>query len=619
MNRFLAELRRRKVFRVAAVYLVAGWIILQVVDVLVSALSLPTWVGGVVTVFLVAAFPVAIILAWAFEVTPEGVQRSSSLPGEGAAAHPIERWLDFAMAFGLLFLASLIAWQQYDLRYGTTSPAGSGATAAGSASAETVREEVGPASIAVLPFADLSPEGDQEYFSDGISEEILNLLARIEALSVTSRTSAFAFRNQRELGIRDIASILNVRYVLEGSVRTAGESIRITAQLIEAATDQHLWTETYDQTLSAENLFAIQDEIASAIAGELAERIGVELDHSGGAPGTRPTTNLSAYEAFLEGRDRFINRNYENLPLAIAALEEAVRLDPEFARAWGQLAVAYAVAPEWGFSGRDYAALAADAVERGLELDPRNSMALTGLALNATLAGDHISAVDHYEQAVAADPQNTTAHVWLSQAWRSLGFFERADRSARRCLEVDPDYPICIFNHAEIAVLQGQYELGFERLIPVLSTDYPDPYPAFLGVAATRESDLLLSFMLREASSLLPTEASWMVADLRRALSAEEYDRAGALALFEARLRDQGYDLASDPYVDATIFLAFRAYDRVPQYFVPGWWWFPGYPGLQNSPAARAAIEASGISAFWRERGFPPQCRPVGTTDFACH
>jgi len=318
---------------------------------------------------------------------------------------------------------------------------------------ETVTTDEGPdpASIAVLPFADLSPEGDQQYFSDGIAEEILNVLSRIESLNVTSRTSAFAFKSQSELSLRDIAEELQVRHVLEGSVRKAADTIRITAQLIDAATDQHLWSDTYDRRLSAENVFSIQDEIAQAITEQLAERLNVALHTGAGTSGG--TDDIDAYEAFLAGRELFINRNYENLPRAIELLEKAVDVDPDFGRAHGWLAMAYAVAPSWGFIQHDFKALARGSAERALAIDPDSAAALTALAFIAREKpyNDYARSIELFERAVAVDPQFTTAYVWLAQSWRNLGFFDKAEKAVERCLQVDPEYPVCIYTHAEIA------------------------------------------------------------------------------------------------------------------------------------------------------------------------
>jgi adenylate cyclase len=472
----------------------------------------------------------------------------------------------------------------------------------------------------VLPFADLSPEGDQQYFSDGIAEEILNVLSRIEALSVTSRTSAFAFKSQSELSVPDIAASLGVRHILEGSVRKAADTIRVTAQLIDARSDQRVWSETFDRQLTAQNVFAIQDEIAAAITAALAQRLDVRIDATPGAAGG--TRDIDAYQAFLAGRDLFINRNYDNLAQAIEMLEQAVEADPDFERARGWLAMAYIVAPHWGYFDRDFSVLGIQAAETALAVNPANAEALTALGLASfASASDYAAAIDYYERAIAADPQATTAHLWLAQAWRELGFFDRAAAAADRCLDIDPNYPVCIITRAEIATMQGSYDEVLARLMKSFETSHQESYPQFLGIAARQGDEVLLTLMLRELADIVGPGSRWMVPELRRALSDEDYDRDAALARFEARLRAEHPESpgAADPYVVTAWRLAFRAYDRIPLITGSlGWWWGVGYPGLAESPHRREAMIQARLPDYWREHGFPPQCRPVGADDFAC-
>jgi adenylate cyclase len=245
------ELKRRNVFRVALFYIVAAWVVIQVAETLLPVFDVPDGALRAVVIILALGFPLALVFAWAFELTPDGLKRDQDARVDPATKQQTAQKLNWAtliaavLAIGLLIADRLMP-----------EPESVSAPASASTSADA-SEGPDPASIAVLPFADLSPGGDQGYFSDGIAEEILNALARIESLNVTSRTSAFAFKSQSELGIRDIAEELHVRHVLEGSVRKAADTIRITAQLIDATTDQHLWSETYDRRLTAENVFAI--------------------------------------------------------------------------------------------------------------------------------------------------------------------------------------------------------------------------------------------------------------------------------------------------------------------------------------------------------------------------
>jgi len=620
MTNFLVELRRRNVFRVTAAYLVVGWLVMQVVATIGSAAGLPDWTDSLALVLLVTGFPIVLFIAWAFELTPEGLKKTEA-NGAEAPSFKLLGASDWVLIASVLIVVAVVTFQSLTGSNETSDPQ----TAAHPGMNADIGSRIAAAqdtSIAVLPFADLSTDGDKQYFADGIAEEILNVLARIEVLDVTSRTSAFAFRSDSELSIPDIAEILGVRHVLEGSIRTAGGNIRVTAQLIDAASDTHLWSETYDRALTAENVFAIQDEIANAITTQLTQRLGITVvpDVGTAAGGT---SEVSAYEAYLEGRTLFINRNYENLRLSIAALEHAVELDPEFARAWGVLAMAYVVAPQWGFLDRDYYPLARESADRAFAINPNNADAFTAMGVLYEFRDmpDYDAAITAFENAIASDPQATTAHVWLGQVWRNLGFFDREQVSVEACLAIDPDYPVCLFTRAEAYLFQGNFEAAKSHLLEVYATAHTEAYPTMLGEVARQGDEVLLTLMLREMADLISPDARWMVNDLRRALSDEDYDRAAALHRFEIRLATfEGQGAFGDPYMISSYLLAFRAYDRLTLLGTgqAPWWWAPGYPGLATSDARHTAIEAANLPSYWRDHGFPPQCRPLGADDFEC-
>ena len=255
MQKFLSELQRRKVLRVASGYVVAAWVILQVALSLQTAMSLPAAFGAFILGLLIVGFPIAVTVSWFFEFTPDGIKRTVP-SGEVARFKP--QTTDFALAAALVLVLAAVVVQL------TTPPA-----AVTTATAPKTEPAVSAVSIAVLPFADLSPAKDQEYFSQGIAEEILNVLANVSGLEVASRTSSFQFKGQEKIGVPLIAQQLRVRHILEGSVRKAGDTIRITAQLIDAKTYKHLWSQTFDRAMTTENIFAIQDEITKAIVSQL--------------------------------------------------------------------------------------------------------------------------------------------------------------------------------------------------------------------------------------------------------------------------------------------------------------------------------------------------------------
>ncbi len=290
-----------------------------------------------------------------------------------------------------------------------------------------LQEEALPSdpSIAVLPFADMSPEQDQGYFSDGISEELLNLLVRVDGLKVASRTSSFTYKGSNQ-NLAEIASELKVDHVLEGSVRKADNRIRITAQLIDAKTDRHLWSESFDRELV--DIFAIQDEIANAIVAALSAELGILQDTPAISVDT-VTENLDAYELYLKARGLFLAR--QQLEESIALYERAVELDPDFARAWEGLAAVYSVVESWGFTGRDWDSLAIQAAERALELDPGLSAPWAVMGQIAKNKGDYVANMANLDRAIQLDPTNATNYLWRGIDYSDTGVPDRVYSGSR--------------------------------------------------------------------------------------------------------------------------------------------------------------------------------------------
>ena len=408
-QRFFAELKRRRVFRVVAVYGALGFVLLQVVDLAVPALLLPEWTYRFVALILLLGLPVAVVLAWALEVTPEGVRRT-----EGATAAEISEILSAPRSrrwpSGLLALGGLVALLAGAWYVGRTSAPDSLAEDAPSVA-------TGDVSIAVLPFADMSPDRDQEYFSDGISEELLNLLAKIPDLRVASRTSAFSFKDQN-LEIPEIASRLGVDHVLEGSVRKAGDEVRITAQLIDARTDTHLWSETWDRTL--EDVFAVQDEIAAEVVREL------KVTLLGTAPHVEET-DPEAYALYLQGRELAQRSTADGFERAIDLFRRALVIDSTYVPAWAALGIAYT--NQTGFGLRPFEegkALAREATERALRLDPGYAGAHANLGqLAMVFEGDLAAAARHLTRALELAPSDARILGVAANLAGNLGDLER--------------------------------------------------------------------------------------------------------------------------------------------------------------------------------------------------
>ncbi|MCL7970142.1 MAG: hypothetical protein M8867_11020 [marine benthic group bacterium] len=433
-QRFFAELKRRRVFRVMAVYGAVGFVIIQIAELIVPALLLPEWTYRFITLLLLLGFPIAVILAWAFELTPEGVKRTEEAsPGELTRiieAPASKRWPAGILALAGVTALVIGAW--YVGRSSVDGNPGSGnadPAARGSESSDpsaTERpiqlsyvdaEEDPRPSIAVLPFVDLSQGGDQEYFSDGITEEILNTLSRIEELKVTARTSAFAYKGT-SMDLREVGRELDVEYLLEGSVRKAGDQLRITAQLIDARQNSHLWSETYDRRL--ENVFEIQSEIAESIAEELTIPLGLDE----GETLVVPTGDLEAYDLYLAGRGSMRDRGLAEILRAIELFEAAVARDSTWAPAWSGLAESLALYPFYaGDSGesedpavwRKSLGDAEEAARRALQLDPRNASARVALGNTYRDRWQWDAAEREYQRAIELDVDNVEAHAQYAE------------------------------------------------------------------------------------------------------------------------------------------------------------------------------------------------------------
>ena len=319
MRQFIQEIKRRNVFKVAVVYIIAGWLTMQVVDVMFPALKIPDWVTSAIAALMIIGFPFALIFAWAFELTPEGIKREKDVDRSQSITAHTGKKLNGTI---IVILAIALGFMLVDKFYLSNDAAD---TADGAAVVD-----IKP-SIAVLPFVNMSDDKDNEYFSDGLSEELLNLLAKIPALHVAGRTSSFQFKGTNE-DLRVIGEKLNVANVLEGSVRQSGTKLRITAQLINADTGYHLWSETYDRELT--DIFVIQDEIAANVVEALRLKLlGEEIP----AP-SHGTTNIEAYNLYLRALYLVDQMTEADLRNAMEVLKRAVQIDPNYADAYALLA-----------------------------------------------------------------------------------------------------------------------------------------------------------------------------------------------------------------------------------------------------------------------------------------
>jgi TolB-like protein len=417
----IAELRRRNVFRVAIAYIIVAWLTIQVIDVLVPILSVPEVIGRVLILVLIVGFPLALILAWAFELTPEGIKKEHEVDRSKSVTPNTARKLDFVIIGVLTVALVMFAVDKFVL-----SP---GSSADQVASAEII-------SIAVLPFADMSPDKDQEYFSDGITEEILNDLAKIKLLKVAARTSSFAFKGRNE-DLREIGLALGVQNVLEGSIRKDGNKLRITAQLINVSDGFHLWSETYDREL--EDIFRVQDEISASIVTALKGNL------FGEAVETKPSQQIdvATYEKYLQARTLLSNRSNQNLTEARAMFEEIVSSESEFAPAYAALGETILLLRS-GFSsygdipGAEAIALADPLITKALQLDPDLAEAHAARGLLLYDERQWADSERSLLRAVELNPSLSNAWNWLSNNARAQNRTADSLRYLEEASAVDP-------------------------------------------------------------------------------------------------------------------------------------------------------------------------------------
>jgi len=472
---FFAELKRRNVFKVAAAYLIVGWLIMQAGEVMSPALNLPGWVNSMLAFFLILGFPLAMFFAWAFEMTPEGLRKEGDVDRSQSVVQATGQKLNYTIIALLAVALGYFVWESrfqsddvlqvpaeaepVDLQSNTQPDPG--------VSAETpATQQQYTNSIAVLPFVNMSADTGNEYFSDGLSEELLNLLAKIPALKVAARTSSFYFKGKTG-DIAEIGKQLRVAHVLEGSVRKSGNQVRITVQLIKTDDGYHLWSETYDRQL--DNIFQIQDEIATAVVDAL------KITLLGEAPRSTET-DPEAYRLYLEGQYFYRLGSLESIGKSIDLLKQAVAIDDRYTPAWTNLANAYIWYTGIGGIPIDEGSILADqAIEMALAIDPDYApvyVARSGARIYNKL--DFNAGLQDALHASKLDPGNADALSLAGTARQALGQFDRAIKFHLAAIRLDPIQPALYEELGETYYFSGQLdkaEAMFRKII-ALSPEY---------------------------------------------------------------------------------------------------------------------------------------------------
>jgi len=474
------ELKRRNVLRVGAAYVIGAWLIIQVVETIFPAFGFSDAALRIVTIILAIGIVPVVVFAWAFELTPEGLKKEQDIDRAQSITLQTGKKLDRIIMVVLALALGYFAFDKFVLS--ESREASIAQTARQEGRSEALVESYGEQSIAVLPFVDMSPQGDQEYFSDGIAEELLNLLAQIPELRVISRSSAFSYKG-KDFKLTDVARELNVANILEGSIRKAGNQIRITVQLIEARSDTHLWSATYDRTL--DNIFAIQDEIAAMVV----EQLKIKL--LGDAPKAKETDS-AAYELFL--RARFLRRqgSASSLEQSQQLLERVLAIDANYLPAMDDLISVYINQAHSG--ERPFAEgyeLARTLTVKGLEIDPNFARLYIQMGwIEAFYDGDMQAATRSYEHGLALDPTNTTSLGDTATILLLLGRTDEAIALGEYINTRDPFHPVGFANLGNSLAFAGRYEEAISNFRKTLSLS-PDYVGArfSLGLALLMTGD----------------------------------------------------------------------------------------------------------------------------------
>ncbi len=606
------ELKRRNVIKVAVAYAIVAWLLVEVASVVLPTFKAPEWIMQVFTFLISVGFPLALIFAWAYELTPEGLKKEKDVDRSQSITHITGRKLDYLIIAVLVLVLGYFAFDKFVLDPSRDAELVQTTTEAVTEQvSEPGKSETAEKSIAVLPFVNMSDDPGNEDFADGISAELLNVLVKVKGLRVASRTSSFAFKD-KDVGIPSIAKQLNVDHVLEGSVRKAGNTVRVTAQLVDVRTDSHLWSGTYDRQL--EDIFAIQDEISGHIVQALKIALGAgeqeEMVHA-----QKPTENLEAYELYLRGRYFWQRRGEDNIRRAIDLFERATALDPQFARAWSSLAAAHITLTAWSNDPVDeHFSQAVSAAQKALALD--DSLAEAHAVLGDLARDDRkwAEAKGHYLRAIASEPKNSTAHLWYGEHLASVGRIRDALEETLIAYQLDPLHPGTNNNLAEI-----YWQLD-------------DTHNALKYGAAAVELGGTTGLRIQMLVNL-------RLGEFDRAIEfAEQYDELEDLPVSITTLFVEAkMDAAKRPLYLQTlaenestlpldiVLPGYAAFDRIDDAYrlvnlardsIDGIIWDMFWQGdlaaFRQDPRFAEFVTEQGLVDYWRENGRPDACQPVG-------
>jgi len=465
---FFGELKRRNVYKVAVAYIVAGWALSQGIAQVFPVFDVPNWIIRLIVLFIIIGLPVALVLAWMFELTPQGIKRTETADAMPEATRRKKYAWIYVVVIGGLFSIGLFFLGRYTAVNKTTAASSN---------------DVSNKSIAVLPFGNLSRDPDNEYFAAGIQDEIITRLAQISDLKVISCTSTQRYKGSSE-NLRQIASELGVTNILEGSVQKANDEVHVNVQLLNALTDSHLWADTFDRKLT--DVFGVESEIAKTIADTLRAKL---TGREAATLSARPTENSAAHELYLKGRFFWNKRDTNDLQKALGYFEQAAKEDPNYALAWSGTADVYALLPLFGGADpADAYPKAKEAANKAIALDPNLAEPHADLGLIASLFDfDFALSMREFEKSIALNPNYATAHHWFGDSvLQCIGDFNRAIAEMKRALELDPLSVVFSVDLGVAYYFDGRYQEGIAQTRKALDLD-PNAYYAYYNLGELLE------------------------------------------------------------------------------------------------------------------------------------
>ena len=618
---FISELKRRNVIRMAGLYLVGAWLITQVAGTVLPMFGAPDWIARSVVILLAIGFIPATIFAWVFELTPDGLKRDAEVAPEESIAPQTAQKMNRLILALLVLAVVYFGFDKFVLAPKREAALISVTTQAINDKAAQQEKAENEKSIAVLAFTDLSPDKDQEYFSDGIAEEILNSLVRVKDLKVAGRTSSFSFKGKNE-DIRNIGKALGVANVLEGSVRKQGDKVRITAQLIRTKDGFHLWSETYDGDL--QDVFELQERIAQAITGKLEVILQGEQKSRLVQVGT---SNTEAYALYLQATAIFNRREGKRFAEAIDMLKKAIALDPQYARAHSRLAALYNVHSNYT-GGTAYATvmpLIESHARRATELDP--ALAEPYAAMGAALSERrrYTEALAEFSEALKRDPEDVTANFWLGVSLINTGYIREGNAAIDRALAIDPLMPNALLWRARNYIFDGDLESG-ERMLRLAA----EGGHVFVGIGQTK-LDIARGDKAAAVSSLtkglagyftsaFPPEAA---AVFSKAIYGDADAKKQAMTLINAYLATKPeYVAGVVPYVLMRMGEVGRGLELAKNVTANDSMvlseMFRRNSEVKGAPEFPEFARRSGLAAFWDVKGPPDNCRKNDKGDYVC-